>query len=81
MTAIGFMNAAREKGIRVPEDIAVIGYDDLPVAALVSPGLTTIRQRLMIAGAGALVLALESAVNGQGENLLIIPELVVRGSA
>ncbi len=81
MTAIGFMNAAREKGIRVPEDIAVIGYDDLPVAAVVTPGLTTIRQRLMIAGAGALVLALESVVNGQGENLLILPELVVRGSA
>lgn len=81
MTAIGFINAAREKGVRVPEDIAVIGYDDLPFAAVVSPGLTTIRQRLMIAGAGALVLALESAVNGPGENLVIMPELVVRGSA
>jgi LacI family transcriptional regulator len=81
MAAIGFINAAREKGIRVPEDIAVLGYDDLPIAALVYPGLTTIRQRLMIAGAGALVLALESAVNGQGKNLVIVPELVVRETA
>ncbi len=81
MTAIGFINAAREKGISVPGDIAVIGYDDLPVASLVSPSLTTIRQRLMIAGAGALVLALEAVVNGPGENLVIMPELVVRDSA
>lgn len=81
MTAIGFINAAREKGIRVPEDIAVLGYDDLPLASVVFPPLSTIRQRLMIAGAGALVLALEAVVNGQGENLVIIPELIIRGSA
>lgn len=81
MTAIGFIKAAHEKGIRIPEDIAVIGYDDLPVASVVTPALTTIRQRLMIAGAGALVLALESVVNGQGGNLVIMPELVIRGSA
>ncbi len=81
MSAIGFVNAAREAGLRVPEDIAVMGYDDLPVARLVQPGLTTIRQRLMIAGAGALVLALESAVNGKGRDLVIMPELVERGSA
>ena len=81
MSAFGFINAAREAGLRIPEDIAVMGYDDLPVAALMSPALTTIRQRLMIAGAAALVLALESAVNGQGENLIIMPELVARGTA
>lgn len=81
MTAIGFINAAREKGIRVPEDIAVLGYDDIPLASLIYPGLSTIRQRLMIAGAGALVLALESVVNGQAENLVIMPELIVRGTA
>ena len=81
MSAIGFINAAREKGIRVPEDVAVMGYDDLPVARLFQPGLTTIRQRLMIAGAGALVLALESCINGKGDSLVIMPELVVRGTA
>lgn len=81
MSAIGFINAAREKGVRVPEDIAVLGYDDIPVASLIYPGLSTIRQRLMIAGAGAFVLALESVVNGSGDNLLIMPELIVRGTA
>lgn len=81
MSALGFLNAARQRGVRVPEDVALMGYDDLPVAALVCPGITTIRQRLMIAGAGALVLALEAAVNGPGQNLVIIPELVIRGTA
>ncbi len=81
MSAIGFVDAARAAGVRVPEDIAVLGYDDLPVARFVSPALSTIRQRLMIAGAGALVLALEAAVNGRGEDLVIVPELVTRGSA
>ena len=81
MTAFGFINAARAKGVRIPEDLAVLGYDDLPIAAMMLPGLTTIRQRLMIAGAGALVLALEGVSNGPGGNLVIMPELVVRGSA
>lgn len=81
MSALGFMNAAQVEGVRIPKDVAVMGYDDLPVAGLVSPGITTIRQRHIIAGAGALVLALEQAVNGQGENLVIIPELVVRETA
>jgi LacI family transcriptional regulator len=81
MSAFAFIKAAREEGLRVPEDIAVMGYDDLPVASLMSPALTTIRQRLMIAGAASLVLALEAAVNGMGENLVIMPELVVRDTA
>ncbi len=81
MSALGFIDAARQKGLRIPEDIAVMGYDDLPVARLVHPGLTTIRQRLMLAGAGSVILALESAVNGPGENLVIMPELIERGSA
>jgi LacI family transcriptional regulator len=80
MTAIGFIKAAREAGVSVPKDLAVMGYDDLPLAHVVTPGLTTIRQRLMIAGAGALVLAYESSVNGPGDNLVIMPELVERES-
>lgn len=81
MTAIGFIKEAAHNGVRVPDDILVVGYDDIPVAALVTPALTTIRQRLMIAGAGAVILALEAVVNGPGEDLLIVPELVVRGTA
>jgi len=81
LVAIGYIKAAQNAGLRVPEDIAVIGYDDLPIASLVTPPLTTIRQRLMIAGAAAAVLALEAYVNGPGQNLVIMPELVIRGTA
>lgn len=81
MGAIGFINAAREAGIRVPDDVSVMGYEDLPIAAIVQPPLTTIRQRIMIAGAAAMTLALESAVNGKGRDLTIVPELIERGSA
>ena len=81
MGAFGFIKAAREAGVSVPGDVALMGYDDLPIASLMSPSLTTIRQRLMIAGAATVVLALESAVNGMGENLVIMPELVVRETA
>jgi LacI family transcriptional regulator len=80
MSAVGFCRAALEAGMRIPQDVAVLGYDDLPVASLVTPGLSTIRQRLMLAGAAALVLALESRVTGPGENLVIMPELVERGT-
>ncbi len=81
MVAIGCLRAARKAGLSVPGDLAVMGYDDLPVAALVEPSLTTIRERSMIAGAASLVLALEGCVNGPGENLIIMPELVARDSA
>ncbi|WP_342113519.1 LacI family DNA-binding transcriptional regulator [Pseudoduganella sp. OTU4001] len=41
--ALGVMNAIREKGLRIPEDISVIGFDDIPAAAMTRPPLTTLR--------------------------------------
>ncbi len=41
--AIGFIEAARERGVRVPEDIAVVGFDDIPVAQYMQPSLSTVR--------------------------------------
>lgn len=41
-TAVGAMQALRERGLRIPEDVAVIGCDDIPLASLVSPGLTSV---------------------------------------
>ncbi len=43
-TAMGALNAIKRAGLRVPEDIAVIGYDDIPLASHTSPALTTVRQ-------------------------------------
>src|SRR6476661_2434010 len=44
--AIGAMQAARERGLRVPDDLSVVGFDDVEHATVVSPTLTTVRQRL-----------------------------------
>jgi DNA-binding LacI/PurR family transcriptional regulator len=43
-TAVGALNAIKQAGLRVPQDIAVVGYDDIPLAAHTSPPLTTVRQ-------------------------------------
>jgi LacI family transcriptional regulator len=44
MVAIGIMKEAKRSGARVPEDLAVVGYDDLPAAEVIEPALTTVRQ-------------------------------------
>ena len=64
LQAIGVYQAVREAGLRVPDDVSVVGFDDLPVAAWVDPPLTTIHQPLtqMAAAATELALAL-----GRGE--------------
>ena len=60
MAAIGLMAAAREAGLRVPEDLSVVGFDDLPLAAWTDPGLTTVRQPIVEKGrlAAALLVRL-----------------------
>ena len=42
--AQGLLSVAREQGVRIPEDVAIVGFDDLLIAQLSSPPLTTIRQ-------------------------------------
>jgi DNA-binding LacI/PurR family transcriptional regulator len=78
--AIGVMEAARAAGLRVPEDVSIIGYDDLDVASYI--GLTTVRQSLFESGQRGAQLLL-NAIDGQ----LVEPvreympvELVVRES-
>lgn len=44
LMALGFMSYCREHAVRVPDDVSVTGFDDIPVAAMTSPGLTTVRQ-------------------------------------
>ena len=80
--AIGALRALREAGRRVPEDISVIGYDDIPIAEYCEPPLTTIRQPMREVGAIAarlLIQTIELLGVQQGE-MLLRPELIVRKS-
>jgi DNA-binding LacI/PurR family transcriptional regulator len=53
MQAMGVYRAARERGLRIPEDLSVVGFDDIPMAELAGPPLTTVRQPLAEMGAVA----------------------------
>jgi LacI family transcriptional regulator len=80
--AIGAMRVARERGIRVPEDLSLIGFDDLDEAAIVHPALTTIRQPLAEMGRLAVSLLMR-LLDGQPIEALhveLATRLVVRES-
>lgn len=79
MAAIG---ALRERGLRVPEDVAVVGYDDVELAAHFSPPLSTVRQSLHEGGV-ALVEALLEAVEqgGLAPSIQLETSLIVRQSS
>ncbi|GLX98371.1 substrate-binding domain-containing protein [Herbidospora sp. NEAU-GS84] len=77
MMALGALQALRRAGRRVPDDVAVIGYDDVPAAPFADPPLTTVRQPTMRMGRELARLLLHP-----GESSVILPtELVVRESA
>jgi len=81
--AWGALRAIMDAGLRVPEDIAVIGYDDIPVASAFTPLLTTVKQPVEKMGNEAFVMTLE-AMQGKvskPRNLVFEPELVKRESA
>jgi LacI family xylobiose transport system transcriptional regulator len=59
LQALGLYEAARELGLRIPEDLSVVGFDDLPVARWVGPPLTTVRQPLMKMAEAAARLVLD----------------------
>jgi DNA-binding LacI/PurR family transcriptional regulator len=80
--AIGVLAALREHGLRVPEDAALAGFDDLPFSALVDPPLTTVRQFAAEMGARAtgLLLALVHEGRTAGPRVVLPVELCIRRS-
>lgn len=84
--AIGAMQALHEAGLRIPQDIAIVGFDDIPRASLTKPGLTTIRQPLQQFGEIAARFLLEQirlqheGQPGQGQRMLLPMELIIRES-
>ncbi|MFI7607056.1 LacI family DNA-binding transcriptional regulator [Micromonospora sp. NPDC049366] len=82
LMALGAVRAARQRGLSVPADLSVVGYDDSPLMAFTDPPLTTMRQPVT-AMAVAAVRALVDEINGHAaphSEYLFRPELVVRGS-
>ena len=82
IAAIGAIRAIREYGLRVPQDISVLGFDDIQSAAFQNPGITTIRQPLYQMGATAARILLKR-VGGQEvipPVMPFLPELVIRES-
>jgi LacI family transcriptional regulator len=83
VSAIGAVRALREAGLRVPEDVSVVGFDDVQSAAFQNPALTTVRQPLAKMGALAAGQVLEqigSARLPAVQQIVVSPELVVRES-
>lgn len=80
--ALGVLHAARELGLRVPEQLAVIGVDDMPLASYFDPPLTTMRQDMPRIGREAARLLLERIHNPQSaiSHIKLTAELVVRQS-
>ena len=80
LIAIGAMRAVSEAGLRVPHDVAVIGFDDIPAASLTSPPLTTIMQDLKEAGELLVETLLAAIEDHPNANRSIPAKLVVRAS-
>jgi LacI family transcriptional regulator len=81
-TAQGALQAIQEAGLRVPDDIAIVGFDDLDIATQMTPKLTTIRQPVQQKGATAaslLIDKIEERANGP-QRVLLPTELVIRQS-
>jgi LacI family repressor for deo operon, udp, cdd, tsx, nupC, and nupG len=81
--AIGVLGRLRRQGLRVPEDVAVVGYDDLPVAAHAVPPLTTVAQPAEGVGRQLAQLFLEGVTDCRqiaGRHIALPPRLVIRES-
>jgi LacI family transcriptional regulator len=82
MTAAGLIRRAEEKGLKVPEDISIIGYDDMAVACMVKPALTTVNQPIFEMGRAAIDLAMDIINKKETiKTITFLPKLVVRESA
>jgi len=82
LVAVGALHACADLGRRVPDDLAVVGFDDIPLAALVTPPLTTCRvPRYLGVQAMRLLLNQIDGCPDECDQVALRPELIVRASA
>ena len=80
MMAFGAMQAIKEKGLRIPEDIGLVGYDDIPFSSLISPPLTTVKVKKQDLGVESVKLLL-SRINSNRKKIkkiMLDVELIIR---
>lgn len=81
MLAVGAMVACRELGVRVPDDLSVVGFDDIDLGKYVTPPLTTIHQPMFELGQNAMHMLLDLLDHREVKNKLLKPYLVIRESS
>ncbi len=83
LVAVGALRACEEMGLKVPDDLSIVGFDDIMLAGLVTPPLTTCRIQRDEIGRRAARMLLEqmSGCSGECESVTFTPELIVRASA
>jgi LacI family transcriptional regulator len=79
--ALAVMSAAYDSGLRVPQDVAVVGFDDTPLAAYVRPSLSSVAQPARELGEAAIRLACQALAGGATESVILPARLVVRQSS
>lgn len=79
LIAMGVLRALREAGLRVPEDVSVVGYDDIPESEFAAPPLTTVRVPIEQMAADAVAAVLDPTAFADGDHLSA-PALIVRAS-
>ena len=80
--ALGLLRSLHERGRRVPEDVSVVGFDDIPEALYFTPPLTTVRQDFTAVGRQSLLRLLAEMESGSRSSIreTVAPELIVRAS-
>ncbi|WP_308797849.1 LacI family DNA-binding transcriptional regulator [Agromyces silvae] len=80
MAAFGFMSQVSERGVRIPEDLSVTGFDGVAIGATFNPSITTVAQPLAELGRRAIEVAERFVSTGVIEHELLVPELLIRRS-
>ena len=81
--ALGLLRALHEGGIRVPQDVSIVGFDDIPESEFLTPPLTTVRQDFAEVGRKSIALLLDLMDTGpraEAERIVVPPVLVTRSS-